>query len=125
MREQAIQMIPEEACGLLGGHSQAGKFRVERVISVANVLHSPVRFRMDPQEQLQAFDDLDSRGLNLVGIYHSHPSGPPTPSPTDIAEAYYPEVVYLILAPAEEAWGCQAFRIQAGRVIRVNLVIIP
>ena len=124
MRQHAVQMIPEEACGLLGGRDQEGSCQVETVIPATNVLHSPVRYRMDPREQLQAFDNLDSRGLDLVGIYHSHPSGPDVPSPTDITEAYYPAVVYLILSRTEDDWNCLAFQIVAGQVARAALFIV-
>jgi proteasome lid subunit RPN8/RPN11 len=60
---------PQEACGLLAGK---GDITLE-VIPITNELHSTVRFRMDPIEQLRAFQLIDDQGLELVGIYHSHP----------------------------------------------------
>ncbi len=36
------------------------------------------------------------KSLELVGIYHSHPHGPPGLSEIDVKEAYYPEVVHLV-----------------------------
>ena len=42
---------PLEACGLLAGKND----RVEKVILVRNQAQSPVRFVMDPYQQLEAF----------------------------------------------------------------------
>lgn len=52
---------------------------------------------------------IEGLGLDLVGIYHSHPSGPPGPSPTDFADAAYPEAAYLIWFPGGGGWACRAF----------------
>lgn len=122
---QLVQMIeyvdrhmPLEACGLLAGKDS----RVEEVIEVKNQIQSPVRYVMDPIEQLNAFEWIDSNGLELLGIFHSHPSGPETVSPTDIAEAAY-AVVYVILARVEGMWRARGFRIELGAYREVTLQI--
>lgn len=121
MRNAVAMLAPEEACGLLSGRNEAGVYRVTAVIPVANELRSPVRYRMEPQAQIDAFNQIDAQGLELVGIYHSHPAGPPNPSPTDIAEAYYPETVYLIWSALADGWGCRAFLIQDRQVTPVKI----
>lgn len=100
IRAHCLGCLPEEACGLLGGSFQTGAgVQAQVVLPVANTLHSPVRFRMDPEEQLKAFYWLDEHALDLVGIFHSHPSGPEHPSATDLTEFAYPGVFTLILSP--------------------------
>ncbi len=73
------------------------------VISAAfparNALASPVAFEIAPQELFAIFRTLRAAALEHLGIYHSHPAGPETPSPTDVERAYYPEAVYFILTP--------------------------
>ena len=101
---------PLEACGLLAGKDDG----VEEVIFVRNQAQSPVRFVMDPYEQLDAFERIESNGLDLLGIFHSHPAGPETASPTDIAEAGY-TVVHVIVSPAERGWKARGFWIESGR----------
>jgi proteasome lid subunit RPN8/RPN11 len=123
MRREVAQCSPEEACGLLSGQIEAGYYRVAAVIPATNELHSPVRYRIDPHEQIAAFNQIDAQGLELVGIYHSHPAGPPDPSPTDIAEAFYPAAVYLIWSAPEGDWRCKAFLIQDGQVIPVEICV--
>ncbi len=113
--------LPEEGCGLLAGR----RGRVEQVIPVTNADHSPFRFRMEPREQVEAMGSLEGSGLELVGIYHSHPNGPSGPSPIDLAEAAYPEAGYLILSSPEAGWQGRAFRIRDGSGSEIPLELRP
>jgi len=119
MLDYVQRHAPLESCGLLAGKNE----RVERVIFVRNQAQSPVRFVMDPYEQLQAFDQIESNGLELLGIFHSHPAGPETASATDIIEAAY-EVVYLIWAQNIQGWQARGFWIEHGRAIELPLQIV-
>lgn len=119
MRRHVIAQAPLEACGLLAGKGD----KVEAVLKVRNAEQSPVRFRMDPQEQFNAFEWIESKGLDLVGIYHSHPSGPETASVTDIAEAAY-EVVHVIWSHSKHTWKARGFWIGAGEVTEVSIRIV-
>ncbi len=118
MRRHVVAQAPLEACGLLAGKGD----RVEAVLRVRNAEQSPVRFRMDPQEQWEAFQWIEARDLDLVGIFHSHPSGPETVSVTDIAEAAY-DVVYVIWAPTLGRWAARAFWIENGQANEIPLLI--
>jgi proteasome lid subunit RPN8/RPN11 len=112
------QHMPLEACGVLAGKAA----RAEKMIGVLNQAQSPVRFVMDPYEQLHAFDWIDSNGFDLVGIFHSHPTGPETVSPTDIAEAAY-AVVHVVLSHADTQWQARGFWIEDSKASEVTLQI--
>lgn len=116
---EAERLSPEEACGLLAG--RAG--RVQAVLPVTNALHSRVRYRMEPTEQIKAFIEIERRGWELIGIYHTHPRGPDGPSHTDKAEAYYPDSVYVILSRQADGWGCRGFTIQEDQTSEVEILI--
>ena len=116
MIDHAAAQSPLEACGLLAGLGD----RVESVLPVTNAAQSPARFRMDPLEQLRAFEWIESRGLDLVGIFHSHPAGPEAVSPTDIAEAAY-EVVHIILSRSDAGWKARGFWIEGGAALEIPL----
>jgi proteasome lid subunit RPN8/RPN11 len=113
------QSAPLEACGLLAGRQD----RVENIIPVQNRAQSRVRFVMEPYEQLQAFEWIESHGLDLLGIFHSHPEGPETASATDIAEAAY-EVINLIWARGPNGWQARGFWIENGSATEVSLQIV-
>jgi [CysO sulfur-carrier protein]-S-L-cysteine hydrolase len=116
MRGHVSAALPEEACGIVGGRNG----RSEQVFPVENVLHSPVRFSMLPEGLLAVFLEMEQQNLDLLAIYHSHPKGPPHPSPTDIAEAYYPEAAALIWSFQDHEWTCQAFQITGGEVVTLS-----
>ena len=110
---------PLETCGLLAGKNNS----VEKVFFIANQAQSPVKFRMDPTEQLNALEWIDSNGLDLLAIFHSHPTGPEMISATDIEEAAYP-VVNIIWSPNNGSWQARGFKIEDGRATEVELQII-
>ena len=110
---------PLEACGLLAGRGS----RVESVLFVKNQAQSEVRYVMDPIEQLHAFEWIESHDLDLIGIFHSHPTGPETVSRTDIAEAAY-AVVYIILSHTDAQWHARGFWIEDGAYSEVALQIV-
>ena len=124
MRLDVARRAPEEACGLLAGERKGSQLQASRLFITANLLHSATRYRIDPHEQLAAFNQMEAEGLELVGIYHSHPHGPEEPSPTDLAEAYYPEAVYLIWSGRNGEWSCQAYSIQQALVTPVRIKIL-
>jgi [CysO sulfur-carrier protein]-S-L-cysteine hydrolase len=119
MLDHVEKNVPLESCGLLAGKND----RVEKVIFVQNQAQSPVRFVMDPYEQLSAFQWMEANGLDLLGIFHSHPAGPEIASATDIAEAAY-EVVHLIWSPNQGHWLVRGFWIKDGAATEIPLQIV-
>jgi len=119
MIDYIASRVPLEACGLLAGKQN----QVETMIGVLNQAQSPVRFVMEPYEQLKAFQWIESNGFELLGIFHSHPAGPETASPTDIAEAAY-AVTHVILSRRGEGWITRGFWIENGTATETDLHIL-
>jgi proteasome lid subunit RPN8/RPN11 len=125
MRAHVDGCAPLEGCGLLAGNGRA----VREVFPITNEAHSAVRFRMAPVEQLRAFDAIEQAGMQLLGIFHSHPanqvdrsSAGAAPSETDILEATY-AVVHLIWSRRADEWSARGFWIENGRVTEVPLIV--
>jgi [CysO sulfur-carrier protein]-S-L-cysteine hydrolase len=106
-----------EMCGLLAGREGV----VDRVWLVPNALYSPVAYRMDGSEFAEAMIGCEFEPL---GIFHSHPAGPPVPSPTDIAEAAYPESIYVVISLQRTPPSVRGFTIVAGQVNEVQIDIL-
>ncbi|MBE3119140.1 MAG: M67 family metallopeptidase [Candidatus Atribacteria bacterium] len=119
MRRHVSRRAPLEACGLLAGKNN----RVESTLGIRNADRSPVRFRMEPRAQWRAFQRIEAAGLDLVGIYHSHPNGPDHPSPTDIAETMYP-VAQIIWVRVDGEWRARGFQIEGGKVAEITFEFI-
>jgi [CysO sulfur-carrier protein]-S-L-cysteine hydrolase len=119
MHDHVAGLAKTEVCGLLGGVNNS----VTCIIPITNSLASPRRFLMDPEEQITAFKYIEENGWDIIGIYHSHLTGKATPSRTDIREAAYPDVAYLIWSQQHGIWGCRAFRIKKGSFDEIMLKI--
>ena len=116
MRAHVESKAPLEACGLLAGKNDS----VEKIFLIKNQVQSPVRFRMDPKEQLRALDSIEADKLDLLAIFHSHPAGPETVSTTDIEEAAYP-VVNIVWSRPRGIWQARGFWVEDGTATEVNL----
>ena len=57
----------------------------------------------------------------MIGAYHSHPHSPAWPSPSDVAEAYYPEFIWIIASLAGADPELKAFRVADGQVIELAI----
>jgi proteasome lid subunit RPN8/RPN11 len=111
---------PLEACGILAGKGN----QALRLYAIDNILASPVAYEMDPRQQLQAMIELEDDGLEMVAVFHSHPTGPERPSPTDVAQAYYPDCIYVIVSLADqERPVVRGFRIENGRYHEVAISV--
>ena len=68
-----------------------------KVAAAANVHEAPTsRFTIDPQMLIDAFRMERSGGPQVLGYYHSHPSGPAYPSAIDRDEAGHDGRVWAI-----------------------------
>lgn len=92
---------------------------------MTNTDQSPEHFSMDPKEQFAAIKDMRSKGLVLLGNFHSHPATPSRPSQEDIRLAHDPAASYLILSLADRSRPVlKSFRIQNGGSAEEELVIL-
>ena len=119
---QAQQSPEAEICGLIAGKDS----QASHCYPVANDADNPVRrYIMNPQGQIDAMRQIREAGEDLIAIYHSHPQAPAQPSTIDIAEANYPDVVYLIISlNIEGVLEIQAFQITNNSTIEIALELI-
>jgi len=96
--EQLQRSYPNEGGGFLLGEQQGGVVTVRDVRPVENVFETEEqyhRYAMTPTDWMKLEDEADSRGMSLVGYYHSHPDHPAIPSEFDRVHAL-PNFRYLI-----------------------------
>jgi proteasome lid subunit RPN8/RPN11 len=111
---------PNEACGVLAGN--AGK--VNKVFSLASDMPSPQFYRIDSKEHFRVLREMREQGLELVGIYHSHPSVGAYPSGQDVELAFYTEAVYMIVSLLDRKNPVvRGYRIVTGDITEVLLDI--
>ena len=124
--DQARAEAPSECCGLLIGSVRMGEPAVEASVRTRNIRKSATRYQVDPAQHFAAIRHARAEGREIIGAYHSHPQSAPIPSPTDVAEATYPDFVYLIVSLLDAGHPeVRAFRIDGGRFTAVPLVAVP
>jgi proteasome lid subunit RPN8/RPN11 len=113
--------LPLEACGLLAGPRAAGvagpdRGDVQLIYPTRNAAASSRVYTVDPLDHLRADRDAEDRGLQIVGVFHSHTHTDPYPSPTDIAQAPDPTWHYVLVSLRDEAPMVRSYRIVDGGV---------
>jgi proteasome lid subunit RPN8/RPN11 len=128
----ALEGLPNEACGVIAGMDG----HPVQMFPIRNIEESPVVYRFDEKEQLEVFNEVEDRGLDLLGFWHSHTATDAYPSPTDRARALwkdpvsgeevvaYPGTSYLIVSLADrENPVIRAFRFEGGSPVEEDVRI--
>jgi [CysO sulfur-carrier protein]-S-L-cysteine hydrolase len=113
--------LPLEACGLLAGDPAAAT--ATAWYPCRNVAASSRVYTLHPSDHLRAELDAEDRGLEILGVVHSHTHTEPYPSPTDIAQAPDPAWHYVIVSLKREVPAVRSWRIVAGEVTEVAVVL--
>lgn len=93
---------PREACGLLVGRGGQDRWQVAAVRQARNLNTERAhdRYELDPEDFLAADREARADGLEILGVWHTHPDHPAEPSETDRAAAW-PGWSYVILEVGE------------------------
>ena len=120
MIAHAQEEAPNECCGMVGS-TDGQSVEVYRAV---NAEASPLRFRIDPLEQLELHTKIEDAGLDLGAIYHSHTRTPPRPSQTDINFAkLWPGVLWIIVGLSGDEAEVLTWRIEDGKVSDAELIV--
>jgi proteasome lid subunit RPN8/RPN11 len=119
--------LPDEACGLLAGRLRPGSVvpdgRVEAVYPCHNQDASARTYTVDSRDLIRAMRDAESKGMELVGVFHSHTHTEAWPSPTDIRQAFEPNWLYVIVSLAGGDPVLRGYRIVDGNIAEVPVVL--
>jgi len=98
--------------------------RAVSVYRAVNAEASPLRFRIDPEQQLELHNRIEDAGLELGAIYHSHTRTEPRPSQTDVNFAkLWPGVLWIIVGLRGGESDVRTWRIDDGKVSAGELVV--
>ncbi|WP_147332091.1 M67 family metallopeptidase [Geodermatophilus marinus] len=115
-----------EVVGLLGGNEEGGRLVARCAVPLTNLAKGRV-FIADPYEQFVGIQRLKRRGLELVGIYHSHPGGTPILSPADRVFAMDWNCVHLVVASQEvgrRLWRTGAWLTDSGALHPISVEVM-
>ena len=117
----AVEELPNECCGLLIGTPDI----VEDAARARNAKRSRTRFQVEPADHFAAIRRARAAGFEIIGAYHSHPSGPSGPSETDRTRLTDPTMFHVIVSLAHGTRTVRAFRLTDGNFSPLELVPVP
>ena len=107
---------PYEACGLLTGSNN----HVKKVFPAKNTERSPVTYCINPLFFLGLSRQMRTEGMDIIGVYHSHPTGLTGMSTRDIAMGWE-NFFYLVVSFEREEVRFQCFLIEDGKAVNVKI----
>ena len=79
LREHAIKEQPNESCAILFGKEN----QVLEIFITKNIEESPTTFTISSEQLIEAYEIAEIKKMEIVGIFHSHPTSDAYPSNTD------------------------------------------
>lgn len=125
MVAHCLDGFPLEACGLLAG-PPAGGGAAEAATAcypTTNAAASARVYTVEPREFLKADRDAEGKGLEIVGVFHSHTHTDAYPSPTDVAQAPDPGWHYVIVSLRDVVPVVRSYRIVGGNTAEEPVVL--
>lgn len=118
--EHARNELPNECVGMLIGSSVG---QVSAYLPLENELKSPTRFLTEPCSMLRAEKRCRELKLQVLAIYHSHPTSQAIPSKYDVADHYSSDVMCLILSLTDASTPLRAWWIGEGSFKEEEVII--
>ena len=121
----AYDGLPDEACGLLGGDPATGLVKV--FVATRNADASSRTFSLGPDAWRKADDEIEAKGLEIVGVVHSHTHTEAYPSPTDVAQAQNPMLAgwrWVLVSLRDEAPVVRSYVIDGDEVHEEPIAVL-
>lgn len=120
LEQLARDGYPHEVCGLLVGRFDAESIGVERITQARNLATDRLqdRYVLDPDDYLAADRAARKDDLEIVGVWHTHPDHPPTPSTTDWEAAWEGYCYVIVSVRRGEVDGVRAWELDGEGFIQ-------
>ena len=100
--DHATKYAPNESCALLFGKDDSNTCTVKDIYLTKNTDESPVNFTISNDELLLGYKEAERKGLDVIGIFHSHPHSEARPSHTDRKFMTINPVVWVIYSNVQD-----------------------
>ena len=121
LKRETKKVYPIEACAILFGKYSENKITLELVKITPNRLQSPTKFEIDPTIFVETFSRADEKGLDFIGLFHSHPA-PSVPSEVDLKfMKLWEGNLWLIFSTTEDTFD--AYILEDGKVKKIPIFI--
>ena len=100
IRAHGVRDYPYECCGLLLGRYRSDGKIVNQIYPISNAREEEAkrnRFLIRPEELIRGEKYAASKGVDVIGFYHSHPDDRAVPSAYDLDHAW-PLYSYIVVS---------------------------
>ena len=124
LHAHAENCLPLESVALLFGVIDEHLVVVKCIECVRNESDkAATSFYVNPEKEYQLLIDAESRGEELIGIFHSHPAAP-MPSSSDLDNMRLNPVVWLIASKTSGAWNSKGFVLDDAVAVEIPIMIM-
>jgi proteasome lid subunit RPN8/RPN11 len=113
----AKDALPNESCAFLLGHDD----KVKEILEVRNSDESPVTFRIKSTDLLHTYYLAESKGMQVIAIFHSHPTTP-WPSNTDVKFMEINPVVWVIYSTTDGRLKAFIYDDDLVKEVRIRII---
>ena len=118
LQQHGEASYPEEGAGLILGLDTGGRKLVTKLIMLDNTRETGARhnrYQLKPEDYLLAETEAAKLGVDVLGVFHSHPDHPDQPSEFD-REWALPAFAYIITSVnGGKAAGSRSWRLSENR----------
>lgn len=102
LKEHASNDSPNESCAILFGKTEGQDSIVKEVFLAKNIEDSSVNFTISNEQLIEGYKRAEEKNLDVIAIFHSHPSSDAIPSNTDRKFMETNPVVWIIFSGITE-----------------------
>jgi proteasome lid subunit RPN8/RPN11 len=115
LKNLSISSLPYETCALLVGEKFGNENRVKNIFPLNNSDKSSIAFIIDSDELFNAYQESKKMNLDVISIFHSHPTTP-YPSETDKIYMLINPVIWIIYSTTYDCF--RSFITEGGKEIK-------
>ncbi len=116
VQAHAIRSVGQEAVGVLLGVRKATS-----AVCLRNTAAGPTDFRVERAEWQRTENYAKRLNVNVVALYHSHPTGDLALSQADKAAITLSTVPWVVIAKVKGQWQARAFAFGSGEPIQLQI----
>lgn len=122
LEKLAVNTLPNESCAILLGKRSNIKPIVQYILPMNNSSHSSIEFNIDADDLYDAYEKARLMNLDIIAIFHSHPS-PPIPSAMDKIFMLINPVIWIIYSTSSHTFKAFISNID-DHIQEINMFLI-
>ena len=121
LKKHAKKNEPNESCAILFGKNEKEQFSIDEVFLTESMEPSPINFTISNDELIKAYAESEKKKLEVIAIFHSHPSSAAYPSSTDQKYMEINPIPWIIYSNTDDE--IRAYILEST-IIPINVTVI-